>query len=281
MASGDSFAPPHGFEWFADQIAGHLPSVVKRQIGIVKRLGSTVIHKPSQKGSRGEREINAYHLILRNEGSQYDEKKREDTKTLRDFVPRFHGVEKMIVDGKEHEFLVLDDITINYRLPVILDVKMGLVTFDPLASGEKRLTESTKYPPQSTLGFRISGYRMHTPDGVRTRDKEWGKTFDETTVHLALREYLSARPLLEVVSRFINRLEEIASWFDTQRLLHFYSSSLLLIYEADPSLPPSIDIRLIDFSHTYPAQGKPDSNYIPGLRKLLDIFQSLQYVNNI
>ncbi|KAF8375868.1 ipmk-1 [Pristionchus pacificus] len=273
MSSGDSFSPPSGFEWFADQIAGHLPSIVKRQIGIVKRPGSTVIHKPCQKGSRGEREVNAYHTILRND--EGDENTRRDTKILRNFVPRFHGVEIMEVDGEEHEFLVLDDITINYRLPVILDIKMGLVTYDPLASEEKRISEVTKYPPQSTLGFRISGYRMHTPEGVLTRDKEWGKSFDEKNVHLALGEYLSAKPLREVVPQFVQKLQEISSWFEVQRLLHFYSSSLLLIYEADSSLPPSIDIKLIDFSHTYPSEGKPDSNYIPGLTKLLEIFESL------
>ncbi|GMR48341.1 hypothetical protein PMAYCL1PPCAC_18536, partial [Pristionchus mayeri] len=273
MSAGDSFAPPRGCEWFADQIAGHLPSIDKRQIGIVKRPGSTVIHKPSQKGSRGEREVNAYHLILRNEGG--DEKTRKETANLIQFIPRFHGIEKMTVDGEEHDFLILDDITINYRLPVILDVKMGLVTYDPLASEEKRLAESTKYPPQSILGFRISGYRMHTREGVITRDKEWGKSFDHTTVHLALREYLSARALAEVVPGFVDRLKDIALWFETQRILHFYSSSLLLIYEAAPSLPPSIDIRLIDFSHTYPANGEPDSNYIPGLAKLLEILKSL------
>ncbi|GMT25081.1 hypothetical protein PFISCL1PPCAC_16378 [Pristionchus fissidentatus] len=273
MSSGDSFAPPAGFEWFADQIAGHLPSIVKRQIGIVKRPGSTVIHKPSQKGSRGEREVRRNGDVT---GSDVEEEKRgEERKRLEKFVPRFHGVEKMIVDGEEHEFLVIDDITVNYRLPVILDVKMGLVTYDPFASAEKQYAESTKYPPQAKLGFRICGYRMYTESGLQTRDKEWGKSFDETTVHLALQEYLSARPQEDVRAAIVDRLSEIAAWFATQRLLHFYSSSLLLIYEADPALPPSIDIRLIDFSHTYPSEGKPDSNYIPGLTKLIEIFKSL------
>lgn len=30
----------------------------------------------------------------------------------------------------------------------------------------------------------VNSIQMHTPEGVLTRDKEWGKSFDEKNVHL-------------------------------------------------------------------------------------------------
>lgn len=48
----------------------------------------------------------------------------------------------------------------NYKKPAILDVKMGQRTYDPAASETKKAKESAKYPPQSSLGFRILGYRV-------------------------------------------------------------------------------------------------------------------------
>ncbi|VDL70599.1 unnamed protein product [Nippostrongylus brasiliensis] len=76
---------PATYEWFADQIAGHHPSVIKngkREIGtttanhtyvylrcchtrLLKKKGSNRILKPIQEGARGECEVNVYKLLAR------------------------------------------------------------------------------------------------------------------------------------------------------------------------------------------------------------------------
>ncbi|KHJ92806.1 hypothetical protein OESDEN_07296, partial [Oesophagostomum dentatum] len=51
---------PPSYEWFAEQIAGHHPSVIKngkREIGILKQHGSDKVLKPKQEGLRGECEV--------------------------------------------------------------------------------------------------------------------------------------------------------------------------------------------------------------------------------
>lgn len=52
----------------------------------------------SSNSSLSPHQVNAYHTILRND--EGDENTRRDTKILRNFVPRFHGVEIMEVDGE-------------------------------------------------------------------------------------------------------------------------------------------------------------------------------------
>ena len=58
--------------------------------------------------------------------------------------------------------MVLEDVTSDYKRPAILDLKMGQVTYDPLATPAKIEKESVKYPPQATMGLRILGYRVST-----------------------------------------------------------------------------------------------------------------------
>lgn len=60
----------------------------------------------------------------------------------------------------EYEFLMLEDVTASYTRPAILDVKMGRITYDPVANEAKREKETIKYPPQRVLGFRLLGYRV-------------------------------------------------------------------------------------------------------------------------
>lgn len=54
----------------------------------------------------------------------------------------------------------MEDVTIGYQRPAILDLKMGQVTYDPIAKPEKIEKERIKYPPQAKMGMRILGYRV-------------------------------------------------------------------------------------------------------------------------
>ena len=62
----------------------------------------------------------------------------------------------------------------------------------------------------------------------------------------------------------------------------FFSSSLLLIYDAADQLPKGVDVRMIDFEHsTYagflddPRHEGVDAGYIFGLTNLIRIFEDM------
>ena len=89
---------------------------------------------------------------------------------------------------------------------------------------------------------------------------------------------------------FINRLKKIQDWFSVQRSYHFYAASLLFVYEGDlktvqiqnehPGLSYEslVDVRMIDFTHVFPADGHKDENFLIGVTKLLEQFEAaLEY----
>ncbi|WKY05974.1 hypothetical protein Q1695_006294 [Nippostrongylus brasiliensis] len=276
-------------------IAGHHPSVIKngkREIGLLKKKGSNRILKPIQEGARGECEVNVYKLLARtlrnstsgdvgsessSEKNGWPDVKTEDAEGLARLTPTFYGLTHVAIDKEDHEFLVLDDVTIPYSHPAILDVKMGRITYDPLAGAAKRKKEEIKYPPQKTLGFRLLGYRMHRKGGhVVVKDKEWGKSYDENDIHNGLEEFFSGRGVdAEMMSDVLTKLDGVRQWFATQKSFHFYASSLLFAYENDTTKPPNVEIVMIDFSHVFPANNQPDTNYIIGLDRLYSEIETI------
>uniref|UniRef100_A0A1I7TQ27 Kinase n=1 Tax=Caenorhabditis tropicalis TaxID=1561998 RepID=A0A1I7TQ27_9PELO len=155
---------------------------------------------------------------------------------------------------------------------------MGQVTYDPLASAAKIEKESIKYPPQATMGMRILGYRIHRGNqNVEVRDKDWGKSFDETTVQNGLREFFSARDadLKQVLEEALDKLSIIKKYFESQKSFQFFASSLLFVYEADKTLPINLRIVMIDFSHAFTSNGKRDEGYLFGIQNLEIFLNSL------
>ncbi|KAF1759856.1 hypothetical protein GCK72_016323 [Caenorhabditis remanei] len=293
---------PDEYQWFSDQIAGHHPSVIKngkREIGLLKIPGSCEILKPKQDASRGEKEVALYKLLLSSSSSSpspteqnppssllttsSDELRNgvrmEDVDGLRELTAKFHRMQTLFVDGEDREFLVLEDVTSDYKRPAILDLKMGQVTYDPLATPAKIEKESVKYPPQATMGLRILGYRIHRgDDNVEVRDKDWGKSFDETNVQTGLCEFFSARdaPHLEnVLKEALDKLKDIKAFFETQKSFLFFASSLLFVYEADKTLPINLKIVMIDFSHAFTSNGLRDEGYLFGIQNLEKYLKSM------
>ncbi|CAB05842.3 Kinase [Caenorhabditis elegans] len=285
---------PEKYQWFSDQIAGHHPSVIKngkREIGLLKIPGSREILKPKQDASRGEKEVALYELLRScttspstpPESTTSDELRKrvrmEDIEMLCKLTADFYGIQTIFVDGQDREFLAMEDVTIGYQRPAILDLKMGQVTYDPIAKPEKIEKERIKYPPQAKMGMRILGYRIHRSDNqVEVRDKDWGKSFDETTVETGLREFFSARSeadLNQVLLEALDKLKIIKNFFETQRSLQFFASSLLFVFEADKELPINMRIVMIDFSHAFASSGEPDNGYSLGIQNLE------KFLNNI
>ena len=82
----------------------------------------------------------------------------------------------------------------------------------------------------------------------------------------------------DIIKQILQKLKPIERWFRTQKILHFISSSILLIYEAGSSSTESckdcgskadlVDVRMIDFVHVFP-RNKTDRKYLHGLENLI------------
>lgn len=101
-------------------------------------------------------------------------------------------------------------------------------------------------------------------------------------ISLGFEEYLlrgKQSDFLKIVELFIKKIREIRDWFERQDCLHFFASSLLLVYEGDRPLETNkslkVDVKMIDFSHVFNVNSSKDENYIHGLNYILNTFNGI------
>lgn len=198
------------------------------------------------------------------------------------FIPRFYGV----VEAEGRTLLELEDLTRWYRHPCIIDIKIGHRTWyahaDPGYIERCRLKDAAT--TQSSLGFKICGMQVfrHGRGGYWRASKRWCKTLPEVLVDKALASFAHNEHGLRPSDVYLGalgvsaQLQELESWFERQFEFHFYSASLLVLYEGDAanSAQARVRVRLVDFAHTFPAThyGSPgvrDDNFLSGLRSLM------------
>ncbi|VDM38414.1 unnamed protein product [Toxocara canis] len=289
MKAGQTTLPDR-YEWYSEQIAGHHPSIVRNgehQIGFIKEKGSEFLLKPVQDGVRGQCEIALYNWVndwltdvISKASTKQCESDRRVILKFTEFVPKYFGLKTIRIGSKDVQCLVMEDLTYRYRQPCTMDIKIGRVTYDPNANDAKRFAETVKYPAQETLGFRILGYRMHCVEGEppRIRDKLWGRSRSPENIVDAYGEFLSGRQGEErkVTEEVLSQLNSIREWFMEQRIYHFFASSILIIFEACKERPPRVCVRLIDFSHVFPAEEKRDENYLFGLSNMITFIKQFR-----
>lgn len=207
-------------------------------------------------------------------------------------------------DYDKIDFLCLEDLTAHCREPCIIDIKIGQITYDPMAIKEKVLEQSSKYRRLREFGFRILGMKL----GSKSRGKDFGKTLETSEqVFEALDSFFV--PLNEcyykssVIGQILNRLQSLLIWFETVNAnqLKFFSSSLLIVYDSfienetqrptsiiQEELAESVRVSMIDFAHVFhvhdatssdshenTTSDSKDDNYIFGLKKLEQFFVRL------
>lgn len=214
--------------------------------------------------------------------------------------------QKCASDYDQENYICMTDHHSHCRKPCISDIKMGRITYDPMASSSKVTEQTEKYPRLVDFGFRILG--MKTPLAVR--DKQFGRSLmTQEQVFEALESFFqplenSQRKVI-VIGRMLDILERLLEWFETKSCnqMRFYSSSILFVYDADAdcekfeaevqmNLRASVRVAMIDFahvfhSHTTPAgpsrsgsttsifhggENNKDDNYLYGLRRLIKFF---------
>jgi len=201
------------------------------------------------------------------------------------FIPGFNGT----VERNGKTFLQMENLTRDYEKPCLMDIKIGQKTYGPDCSEEKakRLDSSytgTKIP----FGFSVPGLgSYHGKDKSEhvTRDKVFGRELTEERIDELLQLYLDPEGDKDAATRlgtiFLSKLKELFAMYDKQTDFHLFASSVLFVYDAcaivDESkrehLEDFADIRMIDFAHSWPAEGKKDENYLRGLSSLITLFE--------
>lgn len=213
----------------------------------------------------------------------------------------------------EEDHLLLQDLTVNFSKPCVMDLKVGSQTFEPDAPPEKKAREIGKYPQQEEFCFRIVGMRMYDPShadadskGFRYFGKEYGRSLTTRDKLLeAFRIFFSAgmepesptaapltngsttlpsngtasvseRIRTRSVSNVVMQLRAIRRWFEENTTFRFYASSLLIVYEGDVAHDGKdvTDIKMIDFGRVRREAGG-DEGYRSGLSSLKHVLTDL------
>ena len=103
--------------------------------------------------------------------------------------------------------------------------------------------------------------------------KEYGNSLDANTVHTILENFLGNRNAnsLSLANYFLKRVSEMEKFFETQTAFHNFGSSFLFVYDYDDA--NSAKVHLIDFAHSFPGNGKIDSQHLFALKNIRELFQ--------
>ncbi|XP_062094857.1 inositol polyphosphate multikinase alpha-like [Humulus lupulus] len=263
------------------QVAGHRAS--KGTIGpLIDDLGC--FYKPLQSDDRGSQEVAFYTKFSSN---------TEIPNHIRKFFPAYYGTKDIEAsDGSGlRPHLVLEDIVSIGTNPSLMDIKMGSRTWFPTAS-EDYIIKCLKKDRRSTslpLGFRISGFHIYESDdsGYWKPEKKYVQGFNTDDARIALRKFVSSNSSDDLVPEpdcafaenvyggangVLAQLLKLKAWFEDQTIFHFYSCSILMVYEKEPTLKGDsvcATIKLIDFAHVIEGQGIIDHNFLGGLCSLI------------
>lgn len=130
----------------------------------------------------------------------------------------------------------------------------------------------------ATLSINLKVYRKEIEDFAEF-DKTWGRSLKVHGIVDALKQFFFSgeRVRLDVVESCISQVEKVLELMESQRLLRFFSSSLLFVYEGDEDAEPKPVVKMIDFAHAHPIKDHGrDDGYIIGLKNLIKKLKQLQ-----
>ncbi|XP_076856739.1 inositol polyphosphate multikinase isoform X2 [Brachyhypopomus gauderio] len=157
---------------------------------------------------------------------------------LQQHLPKYMGT-WCSPDSPTELYLKLEDVTRRFRKPCIMDVKIGQRSYDPFASQEKRDQQIRKYPLMEEIGFLVLGMRVYNVglDNFDTYDQHYGRSLVKDTIKDGLSKFFYNGDVLrkDAITASIAKVQKILQWFEGQRQLNFFASSLLFVYDGDPS----------------------------------------------
>lgn len=250
--------------------------------------------KPSIKSELCQREISFYETL----SSNY-----LDCINFRSFIPKYYGClishdnednrdDNNIIEEKKFSakttYLMLENLSKQFKYPNIIDIKIGRKTYEPSASIKKIEHEISKYPMQDHFGYRISGMKVYNK--IASYYKHYNKDFchniDPESLLYCFGIFLfdGLKFQKEILKLIIERLNTLLDCFHNEKIYHhFYSSSLLIIYDSDHcnqgnDISGIVNVYMIDFAHVIDSNMELDMNYIHGLKNILKILNDIYVI---
>ncbi|KAK4279114.1 hypothetical protein QN277_016868 [Acacia crassicarpa] len=269
------------------QVAGH--QAVEGHLGpLVDDSGR--FYKPLQSGKRGFQEVEFYESL-------YSDARIPDH--IRRYFPIFYGTQEVNAsDGSGlHPHLVLQDLTSCYKSPSVIDIKIGSRTWYPQASNDyiQKCMQKDLETSSLLLGFRISGLKAFVSEdyGFWKPERKFLQNLPADDVKLVLKKFVSSNaPTNDGVqpdcllasevyggsSGILAQLLELKAWFEVQTIFHFYSCSVLIVFEKESVLnrkSSGAAVKLVDFAHVIEGAGVIDHNFLGGLCSLIKFISDI------
>jgi len=166
---------------------------------------------------------------------------------LSDFVPTYHGTVSLDSDSQLRnsdgsssvvtDYIVLENLTIGYKKPCVLDLKMGTRMYGDFATEAKIQSQSRKSLKSTSakLGVRFCGSQRFsvTKNNFEKLDKYVGRKATETEFKELLANFFFNNGFLrtDIISKVISEIHKMRMHLRRLDGYRFYSSSLLIIYE--------------------------------------------------
>ncbi|GAA6094938.1 inositol polyphosphate multikinase isoform X1 [Tachysurus ichikawai] len=207
------------------QVAGHKYGIHK--VGILQHDDGTVL-KQLQPPPRGPCEMQFYTQVFAQDCTD------PHLLALQQHLPKYYGTWST-PDKPNELYMKLEDVAGSFTCPCIMDVKIGRKSYDPFASQEKQKEQIRKYPLMEEIGFLILGMRVyHVASGSYiSHERFYGRSLTKETLKTGLARFFHNGVELrkDAISVSIHKIRNILQWFERQKSLHFYASSLLFVYE--------------------------------------------------
>jgi len=178
-------------------------------------------------------------------------------------------------------FIFLEDLTANYVKAAQLDIKIGFKTFMPNAPKDKceKMGAKDLKTTSGKFGVRLTGYcyfdEKKQMQKVQKPFIHSIKTVEEIEKHLKQFFHDGQHLRTDVISSILPTLEELLDWKKNRCRVAFYSSSLLVVYDA--TNPHSHGrVKIIDLAHVLELpENERDENFAGGVSFFISSLQNI------